>query len=71
MKLYHACPTIEEYVLVNTRFPMIEIHRKENGKWTYDVFEEHDKVTLTSLGVHFPFAAVYEDINFGEEIDGE
>lgn len=21
MKLYHACPTIEEYVLINTRFP--------------------------------------------------
>ncbi|HEU5382346.1 MAG TPA: Uma2 family endonuclease [Ktedonobacteraceae bacterium] len=67
MKLYHTCPTIEEYVLVNTRFPLVERHHRENGKWVYDVFEENDEVTLVSLDVHFPCAAVYEDIEFSTE----
>jgi Uma2 family endonuclease len=66
MKLYRACPTIEEYVLVNTRFPMVEIHRRENGKWTYSVFEEGDEVTLASLDLHFPCATIYEDVDFEE-----
>ncbi len=71
MKLYRACPTIEEYMLVSTRFPLIEIHRRENGKWVYNVFDENDEITLTSLDLHFPFAAVYEDIDFAEETDLE
>ncbi len=62
MKLYRDCPTIEEYVLINTRFPMIEIYRKENGKWISNVFEEKDEIMLTSLNLQFPFAGVYEDI---------
>lgn len=43
---------------------MIEIHHKEDGKWVYNVFDEQDEVTLTSLSTHFPCAAVYEDIDF-------
>jgi Uma2 family endonuclease len=71
MKLYRACPTIEEYILVNTRFPMIEVHRRENGKWTYNVFEENDEITVNSLNIAFPFADVYEDIDFAEEMSSE
>ncbi len=67
MKLYRACPTIEEYMLVNTRFRMIEIYRKENDKWVSNVFDEHDQVVLTSLNLHFPCAEVYEDVEFSEE----
>jgi Uma2 family endonuclease len=67
MKLYRAYPTIEEYVLVNTRFPMVEIHRRENGKWVYNVFDENDEITLVSLNLHFPCSAVYNDIDFAEE----
>lgn len=64
MKLYRAYPTIEEYVLVNTRFPMLEVHRRENGKWTYNVYDEHDEVILASLDFRFRCSAVYEDIDF-------
>ena len=71
MKLYRAYPTIEEYILVNTRFPMVEIHRRENGKWVYNVFEENDEIILTSLDLHFPCAAVYDDIDFVEEMASE
>lgn len=69
MKTYRACPTVEEYMLVNTRFPMIEIHRRENGKWVSSVFDENDEITLTSLGLHFPCADVYEDVEMIEETD--
>jgi len=66
MKLYRACPTIEEYVLVNARFPMVEIHRRENGKWVYYVYDENDEVALTSLDLQFPCAALYVDIDFAK-----
>lgn len=71
MKLYHACPTIEEYVLINTRFPLLEVHRREHDKWIYSVFDEHDEVVLASLGIHFPAAHVYEDIEFSEDANIE
>jgi Uma2 family endonuclease len=69
MKTYRACPTVEEYMLVNTRFPMIELHRRENGKWVSSVFDENDEITLTSLGLHFSCADVYEDVEMIEETD--
>jgi Uma2 family endonuclease len=68
MKMYRAYPSIEEYMLVNTRFPMVELHRRENGKWIYNVFDENDEVILSSLGLQFPCSAVYEDIDFAEEM---
>lgn len=64
MKMYRAYPTIEEYMLVSTRFPMVEVHRRESGKWTYHVYDEHDEITLSSLDLHVSCAAVYEDIDF-------
>ncbi|HVU71029.1 MAG TPA: Uma2 family endonuclease, partial [Ktedonobacteraceae bacterium] len=64
MKMYRAYPTIEEYMLVSTRFPMVEVHRRENGKWTYHVYDEHNEITLFSLDLHVSCAAVYEDIDF-------
>ncbi len=66
MKLYRAYPTIEEYMLVNTRFPLIEIHCRENGKWVSTVFDENDEVSLSSLQLRFPCAAAYADIDFPE-----
>ncbi|MGH2495026.1 MAG: Uma2 family endonuclease [Ktedonobacteraceae bacterium] len=66
LKNYRAHPTIEEYVLVDSRSFKIEIYYKEQNKWIYEAFENHDEITLNSLGVHFSFADVYTDVEFEE-----
>lgn len=64
---YLACPTIEEYVLVDSRMVRMEIYRKEGRSWLYESFQEGDDVVLTSLNVQFPLAAAYEDVFPTEE----
>jgi len=64
---YTAHPTIEEYLLVDSRAMRIEIYRKEQKKWIYDAFEADDEVELTTLGVHFPIVDTYEDVIFGND----
>jgi Uma2 family endonuclease len=63
---YLACPTIEEYVMVDSRSVTIEIYRKEGQKWVYEMLKGEDIVQLTSIGVHFPLLAAYEDGDFDE-----
>jgi Uma2 family endonuclease len=70
LKNYCAHPTIEEYVLVDSQSCKIEIYHKESGKWIYEAFENSDEITLSSLGVHFPFADAYMDVEF-EETTGD
>ena len=69
LQYYLACPSIEEYLLVDARSMRIEIYRKEQTKWIYDAFEADDEVELTSLGIRFPVAYAYEDA-ICEEVGG-
>ncbi len=67
LQYYLACPSIEEYLLVDSRSMRIELYRKEQKKWTYDAFEADDEVELTSLGLRFPVVNAYEDVIFESE----
>jgi Uma2 family endonuclease len=64
LQYYLACPSIEEYLLVDTRAMRIEIYHKEQKKWLYDAFEADDEVELTTLAVRLPVAEAYEDVVF-------
>jgi Uma2 family endonuclease len=66
LKNYRAHPTIEEYVLVDSRSLKIEIYHKEHNKWIYDLFENNAEITLASLGVLFSLADAYVDIEFDD-----
>ncbi len=67
LQYYLACPSIEEYLLVDFRSMRIEIYRKEQKKWIYDTFGADDEVELVSLGVRFPVTDAYEDVIFEKE----
>lgn len=68
---YRACPTIQEYVLVNTEYRAVEVCRREkNDLWSFLTFNLGDEVELTSLGVAFFVAEVYEDVIFPSYDDG-
>ena len=71
LQCYLACPTIEEYVLVDARSIRIEIYRKEQKKWVYEAFEDDDEVELTTLNVRFPIEDAYEDVIFDRDENGK
>ena len=60
---YTTHPTIEEYLLVSSRSLKMELYRKEQNKWVYYAFGASDEIDLACLGVRFPVADAYEDIN--------
>ena len=65
---YRACPTMQEYVLVDTARQAIEVYRRETDTlWTLHPFGPDNEVELASLGVHFPIAAAYRDVVFVED----
>ncbi len=60
---YRACPTIEEYVLVNTQREVIEVYRRARPNlWTLHLFESGTHVEFASLNVSFPIAAIYRNV---------
>lgn len=56
---YRTCPTIQEYVMIDSQELFIEVHRREE-RWTINTFESGDIITLESLGIQFPLEDVYE-----------
>jgi Uma2 family endonuclease len=71
LQCYLACPTIEEYLLVDARSIRIEIYRKEQKKWVYEAFEAGDEVELTTLNVRFSIQDAYEDVIFEKDEKGK
>jgi len=57
--LYHACPSIQEYVLVATRYQAVEVQRRTGDEWTLHLFGPGDEVELVSIGIRFPFTTLY------------
>jgi len=62
---YRACPTIQEYMLVDTQQQAIDLYRRQTENlWTFHPLRSGDEVELKSINVHFPIASVYENITF-------
>lgn len=67
---YRACPTMQEYVLVDAKYQAVEVHRRTAKGWTASQFyESNDEIELVSLGVHFSMAALYKNTGVPETAD--
>ncbi len=65
---YRECPSLEEYVLINTTYKAVEVCRHEKKSlWSFHVFEPGEDFELASLGVYMPVDAVYDDVTFPPE----
>src|SRR5437763_897338 len=58
---YKGLPSVEEYVLVGSTYREITVYRRANA-WRPYHYREGDLVELESIGVSFPFEAVYRRI---------
>ncbi len=60
---YRTCPTIEEYVLIDTQRQAVDVYRyATKNLWTLHIFGPGDIVELTSLTISFPIASLYEGV---------
>ena len=64
---YRACPTLREYVLVDTQQRAIDLYRRQTENlWTFHPFRSGSEVELKSINVRFPIASIYENVSFPE-----
>jgi Uma2 family endonuclease len=70
-ELYQNIPTVQEILFIDTQVMRIQLYRRETEYWTMRNFTQGDTLELTSLGVHFPIAEVYEKTTFDSTFTGE
>lgn len=67
---YRACPTVQEYVLIDTQHQAVEVYRRQSETlWTLHPFGPGDQVELASLNVSFPITELYEGIELKEDFE--
>jgi|SRR6266851_9453429 len=65
---YRACPSIQEYLLISSEFPLVEVFRREKqGFWSLYTLGLADTIELTSLELRLPVAELYRNTSFLEE----
>lgn len=57
---YRKFQTLQEYVLINTKYQAIEVYRRFEDIWTYRQFVPDQEVELESIRLSLPIAAFYE-----------
>jgi Uma2 family endonuclease len=58
---YRTLPSVQEYLLVGSEAQEIIVYRREST-WRPYHYQRGDQVELKSIGVSFPFDAVYRRI---------
>ncbi len=67
--LYRACPYVQEYVLIDTKYQAVEVYRRIAQVWTYQAYGPGDEVYLTSINVRLPVAVLYRNAGVPEVTD--
>jgi Uma2 family endonuclease len=69
---YRACPTIEEYVLIDTKQQAVDIYRRATENlWTLHLYGPGDVIELASLRMSFAIDELYAGVDFGGDGDNE
>src|SRR5205807_7053832 len=56
---YRACATVEEYVLIATRYQAVQVYRRASGDWTTHVYQPGELVELRSIAVRLAVSDLY------------
>ena len=70
-ELYQNIPTVQEILFIDTQVMRIQLYRRETDYWTMRNFAQSDTIELTSVGVHFSVAEVYEKTTFDDTFADE
>jgi Uma2 family endonuclease len=67
MRDYQACPSVEEYVIVSTRYQAVEILHRQGTFWEHKQFLPGEDVELVTVGLKIPISSIYEDTDIPEQ----
>ncbi len=58
---YQACPTIQEYALINTQYQMVEVFQRhgDGNMWLYQQYGPGQEAELASIKLTIPSSNVY------------
>jgi len=57
---YQEFPTLQEYVLINTRRQLVEVYRRQGAKWDYQKLGPDQELELATMGLTIPVATLYK-----------
>ena len=69
--LYQNIPTVQEILFIDTQVMRVQLYRRETDYWIMRNFTQDNIVELTSLGIHFSIAEVYEKTTFDNTFTDE
>jgi Uma2 family endonuclease len=61
---YRECPTIQEYMMIDSQSVLVEVYHRKDGQWTLSTFRDGDMVRLESMDTQFPIDAIYRKLKF-------
>ena len=56
---YRACPTLEDYILIDSLSKSIEVYHREGEKWVISMFGPGDDMEIPSLDLRIPLEEIY------------
>ncbi len=60
---YRTLPSLQEYVLVSSRFQFVEVYRRQQPEiWSYQAYRPDQVVRLESLDITLTFAEIYRRV---------
>lgn len=66
--MYRQLESLREYVLVDSREQRVDVFRRSEHGWVYVPLEAGDTLSLESVGVTVPVAALYEETDVPEQL---
>jgi Uma2 family endonuclease len=60
--LYAGCAALRDYVLVNARRQSVHVYSRDDGAWTVRLYGPGTEISLPSLDVQVPIAAIYRAV---------
>lgn len=67
---YRTLASLQEYVLINTKYRCVEIFRRHTQElWLLQTYEDCETFRLDSIDYTGTFAMLYEDVSFERESD--
>lgn len=70
--LYQAMPSVQELLFIDTEVIRVQLYRRKADYWSMHNFTHNDDaIELTSLGIQFTVAEVYEKTTFDESFTEE
>ena len=59
---YRNCPSLQEYILVDSLKQLVEVYHREGKRWILDTYRAGEQVYIPSFDLHLPVEEVYAKV---------